>query len=115
MFQMRHHILEDGIRDIADEQVMLRMPLGQQGQGRIRGFRHHARFFGVSDTEVNGFGVSDTANPGSTENLWKTMPTNEKQIRGFKHQDSGFQTPRFGVLNTVSARSIGFLIDKTMA
>ena len=40
---MLHHILEYSVRHVADEQIMLRVPVRQKGRERVRGFSYHAR------------------------------------------------------------------------
>jgi len=49
---MLHHILEDSVRNIADEEIMLRMPVRQQRGQRVRVFSYHRRTFVFSGTDV---------------------------------------------------------------
>lgn len=39
---MRHHVLQDSVSHIADEQVMLRMPIRHQRDNRVRVISYHA-------------------------------------------------------------------------
>ena len=72
---MLHHVLKHRISHVADEQVMLRVPLWEQGMSnlfgggvrlrlceeiKIRGFSYRPMRFGVLVTEIRGFSYRDS-------------------------------------------------------
>ena len=69
MLHVLHHVLQNRVGDIADEQVMLRMTVRQKGREGVRVFSYHEAWFVFSVTHV--------------------------KIRVFSYQDSCFQLPRF--------------------
>lgn len=71
---MLHHVLEDGISDIADEQIVLRVPIREQGGQRVRVFSYHRSTFVFSDTDVK-------------------IRVFSYQNKDFSYQDSCFQLP----------------------
>jgi hypothetical protein len=64
MLHLRHHVLQDSIAHVADEQVMLRMALRDQS-GANRGIAFHFATFGVSGTicQVSGYQEQFGASP----------------------------------------------------
>jgi hypothetical protein len=91
MLHLLEHILQDRIGHVADEQVMLRMAVGEErGQPEIRGFSYPLLIFVVSVTEC--------------QDSWFQLPSprfvvSVTEIRGFSYRDSWFQLP--GDSNTV--------------
>src|SRR5690606_21287141 len=81
VLHLLHHVLEHGIGHIADEQVMLRVPIGNEVRALIRGFCFHPTIFVVSVTRSQG--------------SWYQLPP--EGIRGISYPDSWFYLPRFVV------------------
>ncbi|GAA6178496.1 hypothetical protein NBRC116593_44180 [Sulfitobacter pacificus] len=71
---MLHHILEDRIRDVADKQIMLRMPVRQKWSESIRVISYHDPTFVFLVTEVK-------------------IRVFSYQKQDFSYQDSCYQLP----------------------
>ena len=83
MLHMLHHVLQHGVSDIADEEIMLRMTIRKERGESVRVISYHGPTFVVLVTAVKIRVIS-------------------YQKQDFSYPDSCYQLPGFGKIHLVS-------------